>query len=62
MRPEKERLFAESLFVCEGKSCREIAGFPPIDNAVGRGRPTYIHKAAPLSNSVGRPPSADKFH
>jgi hypothetical protein len=26
MRPEKERLFAESLFVCEGKSCREIAG------------------------------------
>ena len=26
MRPEKERMFAESLFVCEGKSCREIAG------------------------------------
>ena len=31
MRPEKERLFAESLFVCEGKSCREIAGILPID-------------------------------
>jgi hypothetical protein len=26
MRPEKERLFAESLFVCERKSSREIAG------------------------------------
>jgi hypothetical protein len=34
MRPEKERLFAESLFVCGGKSCREIAGI------LGAGRDT----------------------
>jgi len=25
-RPERERVLAETLFVCDGKSCREIAG------------------------------------